>query len=128
VDGEIAAWQLKIPYKRYHKQQSKKNGYDIWVFGLFLISLSYQNIKIKINMRKLLFIIFTITTLLSCADEQKRQSYLEKTYPHCKVEPATGLVQKQGFEFIVIDTNFQIVGVSFYPFSKTKISHLRNVR
>lgn len=66
--------------------------------------------------------------LTSCADETKRQAYLEQNYPDCKVEPATGLIQQNGFEFILIDTTGQIIAVSFYPFSETKISSLRNIR
>lgn len=78
-------------------------------------------------MKKLLILI-GIVFLLSCADQTKRQKFLEKQYPHSKVEPATGLIQRDGYEFIVIDTSNQIIAVSFYPFSETKISDLRNIR
>jgi formyltetrahydrofolate hydrolase len=44
--------------------------------------------------------------------------------PKCKVEPATGIIQSQGFEFIVIDTSMQIIAVQFYPASETKIMQL----
>jgi len=66
--------------------------------------------------------------LTSCADQTKRQKHLESTYPKCKVEPATGLIQQQGYDFIVIDSTLQIIAVDFYPFSETKISYLRNIR
>jgi hypothetical protein len=76
-----------------------------------------------------------VTTLLamtllmsSCADVSKRQYNLQKSYPNCKVEPATGLIQQSGYEFIVIDSTNQIVAVSFYPFSETKICGIRNIR
>lgn len=78
-------------------------------------------------MKKLLLTLLAITTL-SCADQNNRQKNLQKIYPNCKVEPATGLIQRDGYEFIVIDSTNQIIAVSFYPFSETKISKLRNVR
>ena len=79
-------------------------------------------------MKKLIILLALIATISSCADQSKRQNHLMLTYPSCKVEPATGLIQRSGFEFIVIDTTGQIIAVSFYPFSETKISNIRNVR
>lgn len=66
--------------------------------------------------------------LTGCVDQTKRQSHLMSIYPSCKVEPATGLIQQNGYDFIVIDTTGQIIAVNFYPFSETKISSLRNIR
>lgn len=77
---------------------------------------------------KKLFLLLVSTALISCADQTKRQKHLESTYPKCKVEPATGLIQQQGYDFIVIDSTLQIIAVDFYPFSETKISFLRNIR
>jgi hypothetical protein len=71
---------------------------------------------------------FSLLLLVSCADQIKRQKYLESVYPKCKIEPATGLIQQQGYDFIVIDSTMQIIAVEFYPFSESKISFLRNVR
>lgn len=68
------------------------------------------------------------TVLISCADQTKRQKHLETLYPNCKVEPATGLIQRDGYDFIVIDSTMQIIAVDFYPFSESKISYLRNIR
>jgi hypothetical protein len=79
-------------------------------------------------MKKLLIIIILATTLISCSDANKRQEHLKTLYPNCKVEPATGLVQQNGWDFIVIDSTMQIIAVDFYPFSETKIFALRNVR
>lgn len=72
--------------------------------------------------------ILLITTLISCADQTKRQKTLQSIYPNTKVEPATGLMQRSGFDFIVIDTTNQIIAVSFYPFSESKIMKLSNIR
>lgn len=66
--------------------------------------------------------------LNGCVDQVNRQKHLQKLYPNCKVEPATGLVQQNGFDFIVIDSTNQIIAVNFYMFSETKINNLRNIR
>lgn len=66
--------------------------------------------------------------LAGCSDQANRQKYLEKTYPKCKVEPATGLIQNSGYDFIIIDSTNQIIAVDFYLFSESKISNLRNIR
>lgn len=67
-------------------------------------------------------------TISSCADQVKRQKHIQSLYPNCKVEPATGLIQQNGYDFIVIDSTMQIIAVDFYPFSETKIKALRNIR
>jgi hypothetical protein len=77
---------------------------------------------------KKLTLLALITLLVSCADQTKRQQHLQKIYPGCKVEPATGLIQQNGYDFIVIDTTNQIIAVDFYPFSESKIHALRNIR
>jgi len=78
-------------------------------------------------MSKILFIALIII-ITGCADQTKRQSYLKSIYPECKIEPATGIIQRDGYDFIVIDTSFQIIAVRFYPFSEKAISDLRNIR
>jgi hypothetical protein len=78
-------------------------------------------------MKKLIVLVLSLS-LMSCADQTKRQKHLQTLYPNCRVEPATGLVQRESYDFIVIDSTLQIIAVSYYPFSETKISHLRNIR
>lgn len=78
-------------------------------------------------MNKLIVLALSLS-LMSCTDQTKRQQHLQTLYPNCKVEPATGLVQREGYDFIVIDSTFQIIAVQYYPFSETKISSLRNIR
>lgn len=77
---------------------------------------------------KILILLCVITLIISCVDSNKQLQYLKTLYPNCKVEPSTGLIQNQGYEFIVIDSTNQIIAVSFYEFSETKISNLRNIR
>lgn len=81
-------------------------------------------------MKKLCMVAITLLafTALSCADQNNRLRNLQKMYPKSKVEPSTGLVQRDGYDFIVIDSTTQIIAVSFYPFSETKISSFRNIR
>ena len=79
-------------------------------------------------MKKILLAALLIGMMGGCADASKRINHLKKLYPHCKVEPATGLIQHSGYEFIVIDTNNQIIAVDFYSVSETKIYSLRNIR
>lgn len=78
-------------------------------------------------MKKLLFLLLIVLTT-SCVDQYERQKHLKKLYPSCKVEPATGLIQRDGFDFIVIDSTNQIIAVNFYWFSEEKIWSLRNIR
>ena len=78
-------------------------------------------------MKKLLFLLLIVLTT-SCVDQLNRQKHLEKMYPYCKVEPATGLIQRYGYDFIVIDSTNQIIAVNFYIFSDNKIWSLRNIR
>lgn len=79
-------------------------------------------------MNKKILILVAVITLCGCADQTKRQEHLQKRYPKSKVEPSTGLIQQDGYEFIIIDSNNQIIAVSFYPFSESKILNLRNIR
>lgn len=78
-------------------------------------------------MKKLILLAF-IVLLVSCVDRTQQLNNLKKMYPTSKVEPSTGIIQQQGYEFIVIDTVGQIIAVSFYPFSESKISSMRNIR
>lgn len=79
-------------------------------------------------MNKLLTLALAVVAITSCADQNKRLQNLKKMYPQSKVEPATGLIQQQGYDFIVIDTSLQIIAVDFYMGSETKIYRMRNIR
>ena len=93
---------------------------------LELLLKIFQNTWDK--MRNKIILLALAIGLMGCADETNRQKHLQSIYPNCKVEPATGLIQRDGYNFIVIDTTNQIIAVSFYPFSETKIMDLRNIR
>ncbi len=79
-------------------------------------------------MKKLICIILMSLSLMSCADALKQQQFLQKAYPTCKVEPATGLIKEQGYSYILVQPDGQLIAVQFYPGSESKISSLRNVR
>jgi hypothetical protein len=78
-------------------------------------------------MKRVIYLLFA-TSLLGCADQSKRQKHLQSLYPNCKIEPGTGLIKQNGYDFIVIDSTNQIIAVDYYPFSETKIANLRNIR
>jgi hypothetical protein len=78
-------------------------------------------------MKRIIYLLFAIS-LLGCADQNKRQRHLQSLYPNCKIEPGTGLIKQNGYDFIVIDSTNQIIAVDYYPFSETKIANLRNIR
>ena len=79
-------------------------------------------------MKKIILFAIGALSILSCADQNKRLLNLKKMYPDCKVEPSTGLIQNQGYDFIVIDTTMQIIAVDFYIGSETNIYRMRNIR
>lgn len=79
-------------------------------------------------MKKIFIALFAIAALASCADQVKRKEYVEQMFPKYKVEPATGLIQQSGYQFVLIDSTNQIIAVAFYPMSETKIASLRNIR
>ena len=79
-------------------------------------------------MKKIILIACVLAFSIGCADQVKRQKYLQSQYPSCKIEPATGIIQNAGYEFLVIDSTGQMVAVQFYQFSETKILSLKNVR
>lgn len=79
-------------------------------------------------MKKLLVLLSTIF-ILSCTDEQKRMKDCQSKFPGKIVEPATGMIQQEVYEFIVIDTvNLQIIAIKYRPFSEKAISNMRNIR
>lgn len=79
-------------------------------------------------MKYKLYILAIALVIVGCADQTKRQAHLQSVYPNSKIEPATGMIQQNGFDFIAIDTTGQIIAASYYPFSETKIMSLRNIR
>lgn len=76
----------------------------------------------------LIVLIFSVFLLFSCVDQNKRLEHAKKTFYPAKVEPATGLIQNQGFDFIVIDSANQIIAIDYWEFSETRISRMRNIR
>jgi hypothetical protein len=79
-------------------------------------------------MKKVLLLIAVAITMFGCVDDYKRLQNLQKKFPNHQVEPATGLIKNGGFQFILIDTNQQIIAVRYGEFSETRIASLRNIR
>jgi hypothetical protein len=80
------------------------------------------------NMKKLLTILL-IATLTSCVNETDRLADSQKKYPKCVVYPTTTLLARDGYQVILEDTaDKQIYVLSYYTFSTTKISDIRNIK
>jgi hypothetical protein len=78
-------------------------------------------------MKKILLI--AVLALTSCVNQMDRLKDAQKKYPKCIVQPSTSLLAREGYEIMVEDTiNNQIYVLSYYPFSSTKISSIRNIK
>ncbi len=70
-----------------------------------------------------------VLALTSCVNQMDRLRDAQKKYPKCIVQPTTSLLARDGYEIMVEDTiTDQIYVVSYYPFSTTKISAIRNIK
>jgi hypothetical protein len=70
-----------------------------------------------------------VLALTSCVNQMDRLRDAQKKYPKCIVQPTTSLLARDGYEIMVEDTiTNQIYVVSYYPFSTTKISAIRNIK
>lgn len=78
---------------------------------------------------KNLILILLLTSFTSCVSDYDRVADAKKKYPNAVVTPSTGMIKRNGYEITVEDTiTHQIYGVSYYPFSSTKISSIVNIR
>jgi hypothetical protein len=78
-------------------------------------------------MKKILLL--AVLALTSCVNQIDRLNDAQKKYPKCIVQPSTSLLAREGYEIMVEDTiNNQIYVLSYYPFSSTKISSIRNIK
>ena len=67
--------------------------------------------------------------LTSCVSDFDRIADAKKKYPNGLVTPSTGMIKRNGYEITIEDTvTNQIYGVSYYPFSTTKILDIVNIR
>jgi len=78
-------------------------------------------------MKKVLFVLIAFL-LTSCVDEFSRMEKVKKTFPNSKIEPATGLIKRTGYDYIAVDSLGQIIAIEFYPFSENKIQNFTKVR
>lgn len=78
-------------------------------------------------MKKILLL--AVLVLTSCVNQMDRLKDAQKKYPKCIVQPTTSMLSQQGYEVMVEDTiENQIYVLSYYPFSTTKISSIRNIK
>jgi hypothetical protein len=79
-------------------------------------------------MKKVLLVL-AVLGLTSCVNQMDRLKDTQKKYPKCIVQPTTSMLARDGYEIMVEDTiTNQIYVVSYYPFSTTKISAIRNIK
>lgn len=78
-------------------------------------------------MKKTLLLV--VLALTSCVNQMDRLRDAQKKYPKCIVQPTTSMLARDGYEIMVEDTmTNQIYVLSYYPFSTTKISSIRNIK
>lgn len=74
-------------------------------------------------------LLLAVLVLTSCVNQIDRLKDAQKKYPKCIVQPTTSMLSQQGYEVMVEDTiENQIYVLSYYPFSTTKISAIRNIK
>jgi hypothetical protein len=79
------------------------------------------------TMKKLLLV--AILGLTSCVNQMDRLKDAQKKYPKCIVQPTTSILAANGYDIMVEDTvTDQIYVLSYYSFSTTKISSIRNIK
>jgi hypothetical protein len=83
----------------------------------------------QIKIMKKLLLTVVVLALTSCVNQMDRLKDAQKKYPKCIVQPTTSLLARDGYEVMVEDTiTNQIYVLSYYTFSTTKISSIRNIK
>ena len=78
---------------------------------------------------KKLVLVLAVLGLTGCVNQMDRLKDAQKKYPKCIVQPTTSLLARDGYEVMVEDTiTNQIYVLSYYSFSTTKISSIRNIK
>ena len=79
-------------------------------------------------MKKTLLLL-SLLWLSSCINQMDRLTDAQKKYPKCVIQPTTSLLARDGYDIMVEDTIAnQIYVLSYYPFSTTKLSSIRNIK
>lgn len=74
------------------------------------------------NMKLPIIALLAMSFLLnSCADEQKRYEYLKMKYPSDKIYPSFD------YNYTITDSSNNVIGLTFYPFSNTKVFSLQKL-
>jgi hypothetical protein len=74
-------------------------------------------------------LLLAVLALTSCVNQMDRLKDAQTKYPKCIVQPTTSMLARDGYEIMVEDTiTNQIYVLSYYPFSTTKISSIRNIK
>ena len=84
-------------------------------------------------MKQLLKLAFVLLLLTSCVNEYERLQDCQKKFPGKTVMPAppTALATRGGgahtYDYLVIDSSGEMLGVDYYAFSKTKIYKMESL-
>jgi hypothetical protein len=79
-------------------------------------------------MKKTLLVL-AVLGLTGCVNQMDRLKDAQRKYPKCIVQPTTSLLARDGYDIMVEDTiTNQIYVLSYYTFSTTKISSIRNIK
>ena len=79
-------------------------------------------------MKKTLLVL-AVLGLTGCVNQMDRLKDAQRKYPKCIVQPTTSILVRDGYEIMVEDTiTNQIYVLSYYSFSTTKISSIRNIK
>jgi hypothetical protein len=79
-------------------------------------------------MKKTLLVL-AVLGLTGCVNQMDRLKDAQRKYPKCIVQPTTSILARDGYEIMVEDTiTNQIYVLSYYTFSTTKISSIRNIK
>jgi hypothetical protein len=79
-------------------------------------------------MKKTLLVL-AVLALTSCVNQMDRLKDAQKKYPKCIVQPTTSILARDGYQIMVEDTiTNQIYVLSYYPFSTSNISSIRNIK
>ena len=76
------------------------------------------------NILKLFLITVFYTFLTSCIDESKRIDVIKQKFPGCKFSV---LAQHVHYQYVIEDTNNNIIGIDFYP-NSTRLSSIKIIK
>ena len=72
----------------------------------------------------LITVLIIFSSLTSCIDESKRIDVIKQKFPGCKFSV---LAQHIHYQYVIEDTNSNIIGINFYP-NSTRLSSIKIIK